>query len=77
MKDIKDISIVMLSTRADKRISDIDTSYEIVCAIPRRAPNKAYLEFEHHPARNVAYTFMLDTHKKYRAPKLRNIATFG
>jgi len=38
---------------ADSRISDIDTSYEIVCATPRSAPNRAYFEFEHHPAINV------------------------
>jgi hypothetical protein len=49
----------------DSRIKDIDTSYEIVCAILRSAPNKAYLEFEHHPAIKVEYTFILDTHRKY------------
>jgi hypothetical protein len=36
-----------------RRIIVIDTSYEIVWATPRRAPSNAYLEFEHHPARNV------------------------
>lgn len=50
------------------KIRAMDTSYEIVWAIPRRAPSKAYFEFEHHPARKVAYTFILDTHRKYKAP---------
>lgn len=36
------------------KISDILTSYEMVCATPRRAPSRAYLELEHHPAINVA-----------------------
>jgi len=39
--------------RQDKRINDIDTSYEIVCAILRKDPRRAYLELEHHPAINV------------------------
>jgi hypothetical protein len=62
---------VFIIIRADRRIKDMDTSYEIVCAIPRRAPRRAYLEFEHQPARNVEYTFILDTHKKYKIPNLR------
>lgn len=45
-------------------ISAIDTSYEMVCATPRKAPSKAYFELEHQPDINVAYTFILDTHKK-------------
>lgn len=56
--------------RAEIKIIDIDTSYEIVCATPRKAPSRAYLEFEHQPAKNVAYTFILDTHKKYKIPKV-------
>jgi hypothetical protein len=44
------------------------TSYEIVCATPRRAPRSAYFEFEHQPARKVVYTFILDTQRKYRMP---------
>lgn len=61
---------------AEIRIKDIDTSYEIVCATPRNAPNKAYFELEHHPAKNVEYTFILDTHKKYRIPNERYRAVF-
>ena len=42
----------------------------MVWATPRSAPSKENLEFEHHPARNVAYTFTLDTHRKYRTPNV-------
>jgi len=35
------------------KINDILTSYEIVWAIPRKAPNKEYFELEVHPAANV------------------------
>lgn len=47
----------------------MDTSYEIVCATLRSAPRRAYLELAHQPEINVIYTFNLDTHKKYSAPK--------
>lgn len=40
--------------RAHSRIRVILTSYEMVCATPRSAPSKAYLELEHHPAMKVA-----------------------
>jgi hypothetical protein len=56
-------------TRQVIKISDIDTSYEIVWAILRRDPSRAYLEFENQPAINVEYTFKLDTHRKYSTPK--------
>jgi len=46
----------------------------MVWATPRRAPRSAYLEFDAHPAINVQYTFMLDTHRKYRAPKDKKMA---
>jgi hypothetical protein len=58
-------SIVIISTKVLNKISDILTSYEIVCATLRSAPNKAYFEFDLHPAINVEYTFILDTHRKY------------
>ena len=58
------------------RISDIDTSYEIVWATPRKAPRRAYFEFEHQPAKNVEYTFILDTHRKYKIPNDMYIALF-
>lgn len=39
--------------KAQIRISDILTSYEMVCATLRRAPSSAYFEFEHQPPRNI------------------------
>jgi hypothetical protein len=62
--DIIDMSMWWWIIKADRRINDIDTSYEIVCATLRRAPSNAYFEFEHHPAINVVYTFILETHRK-------------
>jgi len=50
--------------RTDNIIKAMDTSYEIVWEIPRSAPRSAYFELEHHPAINVVYTFILDTHRK-------------
>lgn len=49
---------------AHKRIKVIETSYEIVCATPRKAPRRAYFEFAHQPEIKVTYTFSLETHKK-------------
>lgn len=46
----------------------------MVWAILRRAPSKAYFEFEHQPDINVVYTFILDTHRKYRIPNMINMA---
>ena len=46
-------------------IRDILTSYEIVWAIPRRAPSSLHLELDLQPAIKVVYTFMLVTHRKY------------
>lgn len=54
-------------------ISDILTSYEIVWATPRSLPRSEYFEFEYHPAINVAYTFILEIHRKNTAPSGRNI----
>jgi len=65
---IKFIFIKWWVIRQDNKISAIDTSYEIVWAILRSDPKRAYLEFEHHPAIKVEYTLRLDTHKKYNTP---------
>jgi len=70
-------SMVLWRIKILKIISAIDTSYEIVCAIPRNAPRRAYFEFEHHPAINVVYTFILETHKKYRMPYMKNEVGFA
>lgn len=42
-------SIIILQIR----MSDILTSYEMVCATLRRAPSRAYFELEHHPPKKV------------------------
>jgi len=46
------------------RITPIETSYEIVCAILRILPNSAYLELETQPAKRIVYTFTLEILKK-------------
>lgn len=59
-------SIVISIIRALSKIKDILTSYEMVWATPRNAPRSAYFELDLHPARKVTYTFILETHRKYR-----------
>ena len=62
-----DSDVIMIS--GVSRISTILTSYEIVWATLRRAPKRAYLEFEDHPAPKVVYTFRLEIIRKNRALK--------
>jgi hypothetical protein len=67
------VFIIVMSSVRDKRgigskIKIMLTSYEIVCATPRRAPRRAYLEFEAHPALRVVYTFRLETVIKNNTP---------
>jgi hypothetical protein len=67
------ISVILYDikiTRIPRSVRDILTSYEIVCATPRIAPNRAYFEFEDHPAAKVVYTLILETHKKNNTPNL-------
>jgi hypothetical protein len=52
----------------DKRIKDMLTSYEMVWATPRRAPKRAYFEFDDHPAAKMAYTFILEIQRKNKIP---------
>jgi len=59
---------VCIMIRGDSRIRAILTSYEIVCAALRSAPNRAYFEFEAHPAMRVVYTLNLEIHKNRRIP---------
>lgn len=54
--------------RPQSKIKAILTSYEIVWAIPRRLPSKAYFEFEHQPAINTGYTFILEIDKNKSTP---------
>lgn len=55
----------------DSRIIAIVTSYEIVCATARRAPNIEYLELEAHPDHRIEYTERLDVARINRTPKFR------
>lgn len=58
---------------AFKRISPRLTSYEIVWATARRAPMRAYLEFDAHPEPRIEYTARLDKAKINRMPRLRSV----
>lgn len=46
----------------------------MVWAMLRSAPRRAYFELEHQPDMNVVYTFILDTHRKYKIPNIMNMA---
>ncbi len=59
---------VYIIIRGDRRIKAILTSYEIVWAALRSAPNRAYLEFEAHPAIRVVYTLNLEIQRNSRIP---------
>lgn len=67
-------SILKIMISALIRIRAIETSYEMVWAMARSAPNRAYLEFALHPEIKTTYTFIEDTHKKYKVPNVINIA---
>lgn len=36
--------------------------------MPRKLPSNAYFEFEHQPAINTGYTFILEIDRKRRTP---------
>lgn len=55
----------------DSRMIAIVTSYEIVCATARRAPNMEYLEFDAQPDHRIEYTERLDVARINRIPKFR------
>jgi hypothetical protein len=63
---IKVMSRDLIINSADRRINAILTSYEMVWATLRRAPSKAYLLFDTHPAARVVYTFSLEMQRKIR-----------
>lgn len=52
-----------LSSSTDRRIMANVTSYEIVWATARNAPNSAYLELDAHPDHIIEYTAKLDVAK--------------
>ena len=49
------------------------TSYEIVWATARKAPNSEYLEFEAHPDNRMEYTDRLDVAKINKIPRFNYI----
>lgn len=64
-------------SRTDNRIIASVTSYEIVWATARRAPIRAYLEFEAHPDQRMEYTAKLDIASMNRTPKFMLISGYG
>lgn len=61
-----------VSTEINRRA--IEISYEIVWAILRVVPRRAYFLLEDQPAINVGYTFKLEVVKKARVPNGRRYA---
>lgn len=61
----------------DSRMIAIVTSYEIVCATARRAPNIEYLELEAHPDHRMEYTERLDVARINRTLKFRFTRGWG
>lgn len=55
--------------KTDKRIIARHTSYEIVWATARSAPNRAYFEFDAHPDHKMEYTAKLEIAKMNNSPK--------
>lgn len=64
-------------SRTDNRMMAIVTSYEIVWATARRAPNREYFEFEAHPDHKIEYTERLDVARINRIPKFKLIRGWG
>lgn len=56
-------------SRTDRRIIANVTSYEIVWATARRAPIRAYFEFEAHPDQRIEYTARLDIASMNSTPR--------
>ena len=57
-----------MTIKADRRISAILISYEIVWATLRRDPRRAYFLLETHPAARTVYTFRLEIHRNINTP---------
>lgn len=55
------------------RISPRLTSYEMVWATARKAPMRAYFEFEAHPEPRIEYTAKLERAKMNKMPRLRSV----
>lgn len=57
--------------RAERRIIAMVTSYEMVWATARRAPNIEYLEFDAQPDHRMEYTERLEVARINKRPKFR------
>lgn len=66
-----------LISMIDRRIMARVTSYEIVWATARRAPIRAYFEFEAHPDHKMEYTDRLDKDRISSKPRFRSISVLG
>lgn len=66
-----------ISIKGTSRTINKETSYEIVWALPRRAPIKEYLEFLVHPDKSVEYTLILEILRKRRTPNLKLLGLVG
>ena len=66
-----------LIRRTESRIIASVTSYEMVCATARRAPIRAYFEFEAHPDQRIEQTARLDMSSMNRTPKFMLISGYG
>src|SRR6266550_6826801 len=54
-----------------------DISYEIICALDRKPPNRAYLLFEAQPARTIPYTPSEEIASMKRNPTGRSARTMS
>lgn len=62
------VKIIMFS-----KIKPRLTSYEIVWATARRAPMRAYFEFDAQPEPRIEYTARLDRARRNKMPRLRSM----
>lgn len=53
------------------------TSYEMVCATARRAPMRAYFEFEAQPDHRMEYTARLDMARRNSKPRFKSVREKG
>lgn len=61
----------------ERRIIARVTSYEMVCATARRAPMRAYFEFEAQPDHRIEYTARLDMARRNRSPRFKSVREKG
>ena len=64
-------------SNTDRRMIASVTSYEIVWATARRAPIRAYFEFEAHPDHRIEYTARLDMANINRTPRFMLMSGWG